>query len=361
MKLIETIGNELGSLGFTGSIETTTTFHELVSWIRRIQFTQRVHALRYEIEPYTNKKILVSNSIQYSDITLAMSGTFGHIYLVYREKDSNSGYVFLKAAANHPSSLLLEGLLQSIAYSVLSYYKFPKAIPRVLDILHHPDHGIVVTMERTPGARLFADYLKTHVHWGIPSHLNDTLILSVLAQIATYLAILEHEIQMNHRDLTGTNVLMVDPTIPVHQSVELNGQVWILRSNHQAILIDFGFACIGTGQKGTRMISAGEFLPDNIDFCPKQGRDLFLFFASLWNVEAFRSSMTEPLKGLFHKWLHDKTSVNWAQWLITSATTNLKSMYLLTNAEQFKSPPCSPIQVLRDISSIAPDLVRFAV
>jgi hypothetical protein len=109
------------------------------------------------------------------------------------------------------------------------------------------------------------------------------------------------------------------------------------------------------------MISAGEFLPDNIDFCPKQGRDLFLFFASLWNVEAFRSSMTEPLKGLFHKWLHDKTSVNWAQWLITSATTNLKSMYLLTNAEQFKSPPCSPIQVLRDISSIAPDLVRFAV
>jgi hypothetical protein len=35
-----------------------------------------------------------------------------------------------------------------------------------------------------------------------------------------------------------------------------------------AILIDFGFACMGSGEEGVKMVSAGDFLPDSIDFFP---------------------------------------------------------------------------------------------
>jgi serine/threonine protein kinase len=247
--------------------------------------------------------------------------------------------------------------LQSIAHSILAQYNFPKAIPRVLDIVKHPSLGVALVLEKQPGARLFSDYLKTHVKWGSPCKSNDTLFLSVLAQIATYLAILEATIGMNHRDLTGTNVLMVAPTIPVHQSVTLGSNTWILHYTHQTILIDFGFACIGTSD-GKQTVSAGEFLP-TADFCPKQGRDLFLFLSSVWDVELFRSSLTEPVKQLFHKWLHDKTSMNWSSWLKTSFDDNMMSMYLLTNAEQFQSPSCRPMKVLKDIETVNSKIVSF--
>jgi len=348
------IWKELMSLGYSGNI---TTLPELLSWIRRIHLTHKPELLQYESSEIQDEIILSSKLSRYSDFSIVLSGSFGTIYLVYRENRGKEEYVFLKTCPIHPTILLKEGILQSIAYSVLSYYNFPKAVPRVLDIVKHPTLGIVLAIERNPNARLFADYLKTNVHWGIPSKLNDTLFLSVLTQIATYLAILEVELGMNHRDLTGTNVLMVAPTIPVHQSVTLGSNTWMLHYTHQTILIDFGFACIGTSD-GKQTVSAGEFLP-TADFCPKQGRDLFLFLSSVWDVELFRSSLTEPVKQLFHKWLHDKTSTNWANWLITSAKTNLKSIYLLTNSEKFTSVSCSPLQILKDISEFDPNIIQF--
>jgi len=349
--LIECIWNELHTLGFIGSIRTLS---ELIAWIRRIELTYIPRCL--EQDP-ANSELYSCNSTYYSDSTPILSGSFGILYILYRKNELEEGYCFLKASPTHPTGLLKEGILQSIAHSTLTFYKFPKAIPRVLDIVKHPNHGIVLVLEKQPGTQLFADYLKNHIQWGSACKSNDKLFLSVLAQIATYLLLLETELGMNHRDLTGTNVLMVAPTIPVHQSVTLGDHTWTIHSDHQAILIDFGFACIGE-QGGKAILSAGEYLPA-IDFCPKQGRDLFLFFASLWSIQIFRSSVTDSVKTLFYKWLHDKTSTKWADWLSASLQTDLMSMYLLTNTEQFKSPPCSPLDVLKDIESVDPTIVRF--
>jgi hypothetical protein len=346
---IEYIWNELQTLGFKGSIQS---IEELYKWIRTVHLVHTPPLLKQTVDGS-----LVYNSIHLKDVTIAMTGAFGVLYLVYRDSENESQYAFLKTSPTHPSSLLLEGILQSIAHSVLVQYNFPKAIPRVLDIIRHPTFGVALVLEKQPGARLFSDYLKTHVQWGSPCKTNDTLFLSVLAQIATYLAILEATIGMNHRDLTGTNVLMVDPDTPVDQSVQLNELSWKIHSDHQAILIDFGFACIGE-HTGKYIASAGEYLPTT-DYCPKQGRDLFLFFASLWSVELFRSSVTSSVHTLFSKWLHDKTSTNWSSWLSTSFENNMISMYLLTNAEHFQSPSCKPIQVLKDIESIHSNIVSF--
>jgi hypothetical protein len=351
MDVLSNIRQEIITLGFSGGF---TTVPEFFSWLRKFPLVAKPNTLSFNgTDSYG------FGSLRYAEFTEFMSGKFGVVYLLYREKGDEAGYIFLKTSPKYPSSLLLEGLLQSIAHATLKAYGFPKAVPRVLDIVKHPDYGIVIGLERNPGAQLLADYFKSQVQWGSPSVYNDYVVFSVLAQIATYLAILEKNIGMNHRDLTGTNVLMVVPMQPVHQTVVLDSFKWTVHGSQQAILIDFGFACIGNPD-GQMVISAGELLPQ-IDFCPKEGRDLFLFFASLWNVAAFRESLTEVGRGLFETWLHDTTEVSWADWLITSAKTNLMGMYLLTSAGHFRSSTSAPLQVLQDISKAYPDILQFEI
>jgi hypothetical protein len=84
-----------------------------------------------------------------------------------------------------------------------------------------------------------------------------------------------------------------------------------------------------------------------------------MLFANLWNVEAVRDSMTSSLQELFHKWLQDNSTTNWADWLMSPTKDNLSSMYLLTNSDTFKSKSCSQIQILKDISNTYPDIIQF--
>jgi serine/threonine protein kinase len=299
--------------------------------------------------------------IHYTILKESTSGKFGILYLANRtEKQSpqTNTYVYLKVSPKYPESLLLEGLLQSIAHTTLKLYGFPMAVPRVFDIVKHPDDGYVLSIQRCPEAQLFADYLRTNLNWDSASILNDILIFSGIAQVATYLAILESTLGFNHRDIKSTNVLMVIPSTSWYNQIVLDSHKWWIRGTYQAVLIDFGFACIGK-PNGKSIVSAGEYLTP-IDFCPKKGRDLFLFFAGLWNISVFRSCLTDAGKSLFQKWLHDTSDTNWADWLVTSSHTNLESMYLLTNADHFASETCSPIHVLKDISALYPDIVSFS-
>ena len=371
MDLITEIWKDLQLLGISGSI---TTLSEFFTWLRKAQLLHTPPTLKkISNTVFSNPK----NSVTLHILGNLMSGTFGTIYVVNREIENNTSShsirrsssgstsgsfsdtttVFLKTSPKHPKSLFLEAILQSSAHSTLKVYGFENAVPCVLDLLKHPEYGIVFTTERVPGAQLFADYLKHGLKWGSPSTENDKKVLSVIAQVATYLAILESNIGLNHRDLKSTNVLMVTPSDSWKKSVSLGSHQWTLQCDQKAILIDFGFSCIGR-ENGQMVVSAGEHLP-TIDFCPKKGRDLFYFFATLWNIPAFRASISPLTVTLFRKWLTDKSTTSWADWLKTSLQSNLESMLLLTNSDQFSSEPCNPVNVLRDISTVYPDVVYF--
>lgn len=351
MNLVTELGRELSTLGFSNSIKS---LDDLFSWLRHIKVTHIPKLLRIKENSWS------LGPIQYTILKESTSGKFGILYLANRfdkKSSQTNNFVYLKVSPKYPESLLLEGILQSIAYTTLKTYGFPMAVPRVLDIIKHPENGYVLSIQRCPEAQLFADYLRINLIWDVPSVINDKLILSGIAQVATYLAILETTIGLNHRDVKGTNVLMVIPSTSWYHLVTLNSYKWWIRGTYQAVLIDFGFACMGK-PNGQSIVSAGEHLP-TIDFCPKKGRDLFLFFAGLWNIPAFRSCITDTGKDLFHKWLRDTSDTSWADWLITSSQTNFKSMYLLTNADHFSSESSSPLNVLQDISNVYPDIVQF--
>jgi serine/threonine protein kinase len=349
MNIIEYAWEDLQRIGFQGNVKT---IDELQSWLRRVKLLHTPKLLQHK-----PNGTMTTQDLTYSEFTPVMSGNFGCVYLVYREKGSDGNYVFLKTSAKHPQALLLEGILHSISHRILCGFGFPGAIPQVLDIVQHPEFGIVFSTQRIPGSQVFAEFLDQNLQWGVPCDENDSVIFQVIAQVATYMAILESVIGLNHRDLKGTNVLMVSTTEPWVKSVSVNGKSWKLQSSLQAILIDFGFACVGK-EGGQTVVSAGEYLP-TIDFCPKEGRDLFLFFAGLWNIQEFRKSLTPKGQKIFYIWLRDKSETNWAEWLIRSTYKNIQSMYLLTNADEFSSSSSAPIAVLQDISQKYPDIITF--
>lgn len=355
MTLIETIRTELEAIGLK---PTFTTLPELWSWLRKVKLL------------YIPPKLILDESrdvwstpggIEYDEFHEAMKDTFGKVYLSYRTlpTDSEGTYCFIKTCENHNASFLLEGILQTIARCAVEQHGLRGVIPRVLDILKHPTLGIVLALERIPNSKLFGEILKTDFLWNTPSLSNDILVFGVLAQLATYIAILEFDLGMNHRDLKGSNVLMIVPDESYRSTVQVGPFQWTVAGNYRCILIDFGFACMGK-QTGETVISAGNYLPQ-IDFCPKEGRDLFLFFASLWAIPAFRASLTETGQSLFTKWLRDLSPTLWSQWLTgpESEKEKLESMYLLTGASSFRSNPSDPIQVLRDIASAYPQLAQI--
>lgn len=350
MIFITEIWKSLKGLGFAGEV---TTIHELHSWLRRVRFIHTPQKLK------KSGKNLTYGSITFLEPTLDTLGKFGKVFHTFRETTSYNQLqeCYLKVSPNHPGSLLLEGILQVIASSVLSSRGFPNAVPRILDIVIYSEYGITLSLERVQGSLLFAKYLEKRLQWGHPCASNDSLVLEVFAQVATYTAILEHDIGINHRDLKSDNVLMVRPDNVVNQEVSLGGHTWTIKGNQQVILIDFGFSCIGR-DAGQTIVSAGDYLPQT-DFCPKQGRDLFLFFASLWNIPEFRLSVSPVLRELFVKWLRDSSDVGWADWLIRAAPSDLNHIYLLCSASYFRSDPCNPVKVLCDIAELYPEIVRM--
>lgn len=358
MSVLGAIKQDLQNLGFKAEF---TTQPELWSWLRRTPLSFTVPKLKVHD---TGNVWTTPIGVSYMEFELAMKGNYGTILLALRESSASEDtkYCFIKTSETHNKTLLIEGILQTLAHSVLANAGFPKAVPKVLDICMHPTKGTVLVLERIHGSKMLAEYLSTHIQWGCPSDANDRLLMGILAQVASYMAILEKELGMNHRDLKGTNVLMIVPSEkPVLTQTSLDAYKWDITSTAQTILIDFGFSCIGR-PSGDTVISAGEFLPET-DFCPKEGRDLFLFLASLWNLESLRKSLTPKAKALFQEWLRDNNQGTcWSDWLTSAIGTesdSLLSMYLLTSSSGFASSTCSPINILKEIAKNYPEVCQF--
>jgi serine/threonine protein kinase len=349
MSLLKKIEIGLGSLGF---FYTGKSIGDLFEWLRKIKFKNLSVLKKNSDNSYSY------SNVKFTDFQLAREGTYGILYLAYRIKGEDEKYVFIKSSPNHKTSLLFEGIIQTIAQITLEHYGFPKAVPKIYDIINHPEYGTIFAVEKVQNAILFADYLKYSIKWEQPCEQNDIVVLSVIAQVATYMAILEKVVGLNHRDLKSDNVLMVVPQNGWSQTVQLEENVkWTINADYAAILIDFGFSCIGESD-GTQVVSAGEYFP-KIDFCPKKGRDLFYMLSTLWNLKAFRNSITPKTKKLFHKWLRDNSNRDWPNLLKLNSENNLRDILLLSCSNDFYSEASEPKNIIHDISIAYPQIVRF--
>ena len=355
------IKKELTSLGIECKC---TTHNELIECIKTYTRGESVETLDYvgsNIDPLHS--VVRTSTYPYtyfSQISEAFSGNFGTLYHTMRTREpDNQKKLFLKVAKRKEDNTLhVEAILHAISNVVLSFYGFSWAIPRIFDIVRHPHFGISFTIERCPEARLLKHYLDEHLEWGVASSRNDTILLGIISQLSTYIAILEHELYMNHRDLTGSNVLMIIPSDSVKKTVAFDKYLWTLQISHKTILVDFGFSCLGSLPSRKTAVNSGNYFPDT-DFCPKDGRDMFLFIASLWKNPQIRQSVTPKVTALIHTWLRTTRKNNWAQWIESAQTMDMRSMYLLTMSDSFSSPSSSPIQIIKDIANEFSHIVFF--
>jgi serine/threonine protein kinase len=284
----------------------------------------------------------------------ADKGNYGMLY--YALRNGYDGYL-LKTG---PRSLKEEACLQQAAYYILGAHGLPWAVPQVYDIVEHPRYGVCFTMDNVEPVLTFGDYLIAHMKWKEPCRENDVMIFEIIAQLAIYILILEEQLGLNHRDLKLNNVLMVKEEALNHVVVECSPHIKAcITASVRAVLIDFGFACIGDLERPRLLLSANEFLPSVVDMCPKVGRDMFLIFANLWNVRALRRALTPGATMLFKRWLMDVKGKDWALWLSSDIDKELTQTYNMVNNAAFQAPWSRPISVLKDIAAAYPGILRM--
>ena len=287
-------------------------------------------------------KILSRGPRQISEITFVKLRSYGKIYLVHYQGTAREEYAFMKFKQLKQELLLREGLIQCLARSCLATYGFEYAVPRVHTFVRHSEWGLGLCLERIPGSHILSEYLQSHIQWNVPCIANDTLFLSVLVQLATYIAIFQGKYTILHGDLKSTNVLLLTPCPTFTKTITLEGnKTWTFSSSFKLTLIDFGFAKLHGKMAHTT-----------------ESRDLFFFLCTMWNIPQFRKSLTSKVIDQMHIWLKDDTT-NWAKWLEFSTEENIHGMYLLTESSRFRNVSCRPFSILQDIYKLYPELISI--
>jgi serine/threonine protein kinase len=355
MNLVPRLWEDLKILGFQGSI---TTFDDLYKWMRKMNLSYMPPTIQCIGTLYS------ANGCIYKDIQHFMSGNYGDIHRAIQQKGENETTVYIKRTPQYPRTLILEGFLQQIARAVLEYYGFHQSVPQILDILQHPKDGVICVIESIPNSFLFSEYFEFYIQNDIPTNTIEHTILEIIAQVATYMAILESALHFNHRDLKGNNILMISPTQVWAKSVSIQDKHWKLSSTCKVIIVDFGMACIGNSKGEVRISADQSMMMSDIDFCPKEGRDMFLLLVDLWNNPSIRSVFSPKTCDLFHKWLRDNTRDSWAKDIVSIPLQLLGENYKATcrrlNKKTFRSESCNPIRILQDLSKAYPDIVSFS-
>ena len=227
----------------------------------------------------------------------------------------------------HPSlELAPEAILQSLALEALERDGILGAIPRVYDLFLFADE-VRFSMEFIRGESA-CEFLR--------SKLRDEFqaaFLDVLIQVTILLDSLTRRINIDHRDMKLDNLWIREAPTPIQYSFRIGGNSFTHVSRIQVVLLDFGFACMGS-ERGTQILNLGGVIPD-LDPCPKVGRDMYHILNRLLEPVGFQEALTPELQATFNSWLHPYGK---------------KGMYLThltTSHPEFQIPQLMPSEILK--------------
>ena len=269
--------------------------------------------------------------------SLLLTSEFDHgSYGTIREAIRGAIYVLLKQPRTPDSNLLQEAILQHLSHYVLETEGIPWAVPKVYDIFRSGSETWF-SMERIYGYSIpdwFADPSK-----------GDLDAMLLIAQIALILATLEKALHLDHRDLKMSN-LMIKPEVCTLK-VTLGDTTWTLQSPFQVIVLDFGFACLGSeALRGKPLVNLGDGVLPPMDPCPKEGRDMFHCLISLLGLPIFRSRLTQKTHDMVDKWLSLGTK---SYGTLARRWSEGNWSYLVSSQPTFAIPNCCPLRILSDL------------
>ena len=271
-------------------------------------------------------------------------GSYGNLYSVKRFSEKEQQIVFLKQPRLAEMNLLQEGILQFLAQKTAEEEGIGWCIPKVYDIFWR-QQKVWFSMEYIPGISVSDFFLKTEN--------ADRDFSFLLAQMCLYLLCLETQLGLDHRDLKLDNLLIKQQ--PCSITVKIKERTWELTAPFTVVLLDFGFACLGSKElRGKPVVNLGDGILPPMDPCPKEGRDLFQLLVSFLRYDALSKKISPQLHSQIDEWLSigKKSYGPMARRWSTENWT-----YLVASQRDFAVPSCCPLNILTTLLTIIPQFL----
>lgn len=258
-------------------------------------------------------------------------GSYGNLYLCLRD---NQKKVLCKEPRISDMKLTQEGILQHLAHTVLEQFHISWGIPKVYDVFRMGNSSMF-SMDYVEGLNM--------EEWFQKSLTPDKDFFLFLAQISIILGLLETYLALDHRDLKADNLLIKEEHCSIQ--VNLGGKLWSLTSPFQVVVLDFGFACLGSEPlRGKPLVNLGDGVLPPMDPCPKEGRDIFQLLISLLGISVYRSKLSARVLSIIDNWLavgkksYGEMARRWSaeNW-----------SYLVASQRHFAIPTCCPLYILQ--------------
>ncbi len=270
-------------------------------------------------------------------------GTFGYIDIAERVAGAEKKNVFVKRPIIHGKSLLKEACIQKIVVESLEKGGFPTGAPRMLDIFRLSDGSVCFSMDILKDTVTLQEYLA-----GIEDGRLNEFLIECIIQLCAMLWWLHEDIGMNHRDLKPSNIL-IRRHATVKKTLKIGDVCLDIMSSFSVSFIDFGFSCIGNEKNQVSDLAIGSIY-NATDPCPKNGRDIYYFIASLY-AELYKR-LSKDMIALFEKWLAIPGS-NLLGILRKHGTNAQEWIYYLTgNIAIRQFTLCCPVNIVKDLRAL---------
>ncbi len=274
---------------------------------------------------------------------------------------SDGKLLYEKRGHKGDSNLLPEAILQVVARECLGSASadFSSCISEVKSILRR-NHSVSFLMGPFINVLSVHDALQYIFQTGgLKGSAFDLWFVQILTQIVLILGYLEERLGLNHRDLKGDNILISMTPMACTKEIEVMGRRWSMKYEHEIKLVDFGFACNGSVMNGPASVSVGDTFPP-IEWCPKEGRDLYFILCYFYGQPAFRKACSVDLLRQIEKWLFaDLGAEKVRESLMLYGLDRLEWISFLVNTSKYDCKSCCTSSILTWISERWPDVLKI--
>jgi len=248
-----------------------------------------------------------------------------------------------------------EAVIQWLVNKSLSKNGLGAHCPKIYDVFSMSS-SLWFSIEPVYSAPILDTYLKSIPTWSKPSNENGIVLIKILAQIAMACFVLEKTIGFNHRDLKPDNILVKLDAFQPHVLKWKDEFELTIAPSHTAIMVDFGFSCLGPGK--APWIQAGDGILPPLDPCPKVGRDIFMILVFLLWRKDVRESLSPQHMEFFKESL--RLSTDRLSQMMNMNRNPSDWVYMLITERGFQCPALDPLVWLRSCATKFPDLVKLS-
>ena len=134
---------------------------------------------------------------------------------------------------------------------------------------------------------------------------------------------------------------------PEKKVIVVEDEIIEINSSYSITFIDFGFSCLGSTKTHISDLSLSSVY-SQIDPCPKEGRDMYLFLSFLY-IEYY-TKLSDEILLLIEQWL-TIPNTNMVNFLKKHGIKSKEWVYFLTGNPDIKQFNSTPYKIIKDLNA----------